>query len=166
MAEPKTQQLVARCKRFIYGATAAASGTFQALADDEVRSEFWRSMKVLLIMAVVLSAVLHVLLLPIEWISMLFLSPETVDASVRAFRYAAASTIPFMLIGVCRYFSVNMFENAFFAGLASRDAELAKTIRKKKAIYWDWEYVRHLMRFGLRQLGFGLVALAAKPLLG
>jgi len=37
---------------------------------------------------------------------------------------------------------------------------------QKKAIYWDWEYVRHLMRFGLRQLGFGLVALVARPLLG
>jgi hypothetical protein len=87
-------------------------------------------MKVLLIMAFVLAAVLHVLLLPIEWVSMLFLRPETVESTVRAFRYAAASTVPFLLVGVCRYFSVNMFENAFFAGLATRDAELAKTIRK------------------------------------
>ncbi|KAL4095134.1 hypothetical protein PRIC1_008512 [Phytophthora ramorum] len=166
METPTKTQLVARSKRFLYGATAAVSGTFRALADTEVRDEFWRSMKVLLIMAFVLSVVLHGLLLPIEWISMLFLSPETVDASVRAFRYAAASTVPFLLIGVCRYFSVNMFENAFFAGLATRDAALAKQIRQKKAIYWDWEYVRHLMRFGLRQLGFGLVALVAKPLLG
>ncbi|KUF78702.1 hypothetical protein AM588_10000064 [Phytophthora nicotianae] len=79
---------------------------------------------------------------------------------------AAASTIPFLLVGACRAFSVSMFENAFFAGLATRDTELVKAIRKKKAIYWDWEYVRHLMRFGLRQLGFGLVALVAKPLLG
>eukprot|EP00644_Phytophthora_capsici_P003652 jgi/Phyca11/510658/fgenesh2_kg.PHYCAscaffold_64_\ len=90
-------------------------------------------MKVLLIMSVVLSVVLHVLLLPFEWLSMLFLEPETVDASVRAFRYAAASTVPFLLIGVCRYFSVNMFENAFFAGLTTRDAELAKSIRKVRA---------------------------------
>ncbi|KAF1771817.1 Cytochrome b5-like heme/steroid binding domain [Phytophthora cactorum] len=169
MARPETPtptQLAARSKRFFYGATAAVSGAFRALADDEVRIVFWRSMKTLLIMAFVLSAVLHLLLLPIEWISMIFLSPETVDATVRAFRYAAASTTPFLLVGVCRYFSVSMFENAFFAGLATRDAELVKAIRKKKAIYWDWEYVRHLMRFGLRQLGFGLVALVAKPLLG
>ncbi|KAG3113530.1 hypothetical protein PI124_g6809 [Phytophthora idaei] len=163
---PRPTQLAARSKRFFYGATAAVSGAFRALADDEVRIVFWRSMKTLLIMAFVLSAVLHLLLLPIEWISMIFLSPETVDATVRAFRYAAASTTPFLLVGVCRYFSVSMFENAFFAGLATRDAELVKAIRKKKAIYWDWEYVRHLMRFGLRQLGFGLVALVAKPLLG
>ncbi|ETN00795.1 hypothetical protein, variant 1 [Phytophthora nicotianae CJ01A1] len=169
MAQPNTPtptQLLARSKRFFYGATAAVTGTFRALADDEVRVVFWRSMKVLLIMAAVLSAVLHLLLLPIEWISMIFLSPETVDATVRAFRYAAASTIPFLLVGACRAFSVSMFENAFFAGLATRDTELVKAIRKKKAIYWDWEYVRHLMRFGLRQLGFGLVALVAKPLLG
>lgn len=120
----------------------------------------------LLIMAVGLSAVLHVLLLPIEWISHLFLRPKTVDASVRAFRYAAASTIPFLLIGVSRFFKVNMFEKAFFAGLATRDADLVKTIQKKKAIHLDWEYVRHLLRFGLRQIGFGLVALVAKPILG
>ncbi|KAL3657118.1 hypothetical protein V7S43_018030 [Phytophthora oleae] len=169
MAESKTlttAPFVTRSKRFIYGATAAASGMFRALADDDVRNEFWRSMRVLLIMSIVLYIVLHVVLLPFEWISMLFLEPKTVDASVRAFRYAAASTVPFLLIGVCRYFSVNMFENAFFAGLATRDTELAKAIRKKKAIYWDWEYVRHLARFGFRQLAFGLVALLAKPLLG
>lgn len=101
-----------------------------------VYSDVYRSMKVLLIMAFVLSAVLHLLLLPVEWISMLFLDQETVDASVRAFRYAAASTVPFLLVSVCRYFSVNMFENAFFAGLATRDAELAKTIRKVQCKWW------------------------------
>ncbi|KAG3169678.1 hypothetical protein C6341_g11006 [Phytophthora cactorum] len=63
-------------------------------------------MKTLLIMAVVLSAVLD-LLLPIEWVSMIFLSLEAVDATMRVFRYAAASTIPFLLIGVCRFFSVD-----------------------------------------------------------
>ncbi|KAG6621378.1 Ubiquitin carboxyl-terminal hydrolase [Phytophthora cinnamomi] len=163
---PMPPQLMARSKRFLYGATAAACGTFRALADSRVRDEFWRSMKVLLVMSAVLSALLHVLLLPVELISSLFLSPETVDASVRAFRYAAASTVPFLLVSVCRYVSVDMFEKAFFAGLATHDAALAQTIRQKKAIYWDWEYVRHLGRFGLRQLGFGLVALVAKPLLG
>ncbi|KAG3195629.1 hypothetical protein PC128_g8337 [Phytophthora cactorum] len=63
-----------------------------------------KNMKTLLIMAVVLSAVLD-LLLPIEWVSMIFLSLEAVDATMRVFRYAAASTIPFLLIGVCRFFS-------------------------------------------------------------
>ncbi|RLN51317.1 hypothetical protein BBJ29_005115 [Phytophthora kernoviae] len=81
-------ELLMRSKRFFYGASAA-----------------------------VLAAVLHLLLLPVEWISALFLEQETIEAT-------------------------------------------------KKAIYWDWEYVRHLLRFGLRQLGFGLVALIAKPLLG
>ena len=89
-----------------------------------------RSVKVLLILAVVLSAALHLVLLPVEWISSLVLDPETVDASVRAFRYAAASTVPILLVSVCRYFSVKMFENAFFAGLSTRDAELTETIRK------------------------------------
>ncbi|KAF1783123.1 hypothetical protein GQ600_15559 [Phytophthora cactorum] len=88
-------------------------------------------MKTLLLMAVVLSAFLHLLLLLIEGISMTFLSLEVVDATMRAFRYAAASTIQFLLIGVCRFFS----------------------------------YVRYLMHFRLHQLGFGLVALVAKPLL-
>lgn len=158
--------LLARSKRFVYGASAAVSGTLRALADAQIRNEFWRGMKRLLVMSFVLAAVLHVLLLPVEWISMLFLQPETVDATVRGFRYAAASTVPFLLISICRYFSVSMFEDAFFAGVATRDAALAASIRQKKAIYWDWEYVRHLMRFALRQLGFGLVALIAKPLLG
>ena len=84
----------------------------------------------LLILTFVLSALLHIVLLPVEWISSLFLEPETVDASVRAFRYAAASTVPILLVSACRYFSVKMFENAFFAGLATRDAELAENIRK------------------------------------
>ncbi|CAI5724743.1 unnamed protein product [Peronospora effusa] len=159
-------KLVARSKRFLYGVTAALTGTFRALADNEVRNVFWRNMKLLLILALVLSAVMHLVLLPVEWISILFLKPETVDASVRAFRYTAASIVPFLLVGVYRYFSVKVFENAFFAGLATRDPKLAKMIQKRKAIYWDWEYIRHLLRFGLRQLGFGLVALAAKPLLG
>ncbi|TDH65670.1 hypothetical protein CCR75_003004 [Bremia lactucae] len=159
-------RLFVRCKRFVYGATTATSGTVQVLANHEIRNVFWRNMKTLLIMAVVLSGVLHMLLLPVEWICTLFLRPETVDASVRAFRYAAASTIPFFLISVGRLFSVNMFEKAFFAGLASRDAELANMIKKKKAIRWDREYFFHLLRFGLRQIGFGLVALLAQPLLG
>ncbi|KAG6959551.1 hypothetical protein JG688_00010018 [Phytophthora aleatoria] len=77
-------------------------------------------MKTLLIMAVVLSAVLHLLLLPIEWVSMIFLSLEAVDATMRVFRYAAASTIPFLLIGVCRFFSVGRLENTLFARLATR----------------------------------------------
>ncbi|KAE8884350.1 hypothetical protein PF005_g10240 [Phytophthora fragariae] len=168
MAELKTPppQLVARSRRFLYGAVAAVSGSFRALADDRVRSQFWRDMKVLLVMAAVGSASLYALLYPVELISRLVLSQETVDANVRAFRHAAVSTVPFLLVGVCRYFSVDMFESAFFAGLATHDAALAQTIRQKKAIYWDWEYVRHLWRFGLRQLGFGLVALLAKPLLG
>ncbi|KAG2780345.1 hypothetical protein Pcac1_g9463 [Phytophthora cactorum] len=72
-----------------------------------------KNMKTLLIMAVVLSAVLD-LLLPIEWVSMIFLSLEAVDATMRVFRYAAASTIPFLLIGVCRFFSVGRLENIFF----------------------------------------------------
>ncbi|KAG3197547.1 hypothetical protein PC128_g6744 [Phytophthora cactorum] len=54
-------------------------------------------MKTLLIMAVVLPAVLHLLLLPIEWISTTFLIFETADATMRAFLYAAATTIPFLL---------------------------------------------------------------------
>ncbi|CAH0473118.1 unnamed protein product [Peronospora belbahrii] len=87
-------------------------------------------MKALLVLTFVLSAVLHILLLPVEWITSKYL------------------------------------KTLFFAGLATRDPELAKTIQKRKAIYWDWEYARHLMRFGLRQLGFGLVVLMAKPLLG
>uniref|UniRef100_A0AAV1VNF7 Uncharacterized protein n=1 Tax=Peronospora matthiolae TaxID=2874970 RepID=A0AAV1VNF7_9STRA len=166
MRQRKDPQLAARAKRFVFGMTAAVTGTFRALADKEVRSVFSRSLKVLLVLAFVLSALLHLMLLPVEWISSLFLEPETVDASVRAFRYAAASTVPILLVSACRYFSVKMFENAFFAGLATRDAELAEKIRKRKAIYWDWEYAHHVMRFGLRQLGFGLVALVAKPILG
>ncbi|KAG3145468.1 hypothetical protein PI126_g13720 [Phytophthora idaei] len=71
-----------------------------------------KNMKTLLIMAVVLSAVLDLLLLPIEWVS-IFLSLEAVDATMRVFRYAAASTIPFLLIGVCRFFSVGRLENTF-----------------------------------------------------
>lgn len=37
---------------------------------------------------------------------------------------------------------------------------------QKKAVYWDWEYVRHSLLAIARQLGFGLVALLAKPMLG
>ncbi|KAG7398910.1 hypothetical protein PHYBOEH_010128 [Phytophthora boehmeriae] len=159
-------ELRARSERFLYGAVAAATGTFRALSDPQLRNEFWRVMKILLVMSLVLSAVLHLLLLPVEWISSLFLEPETIEATVTTFRYTAASTVPFLLISTCRCFSVSMFENVFFAGIATRDATLAASIRKKKAIYWDWEYVRHLLRFSLRQLGFGLVALIAKPLLG
>ncbi|RLN97178.1 hypothetical protein BBJ28_00007128 [Nothophytophthora sp. Chile5] len=142
------------------------TGTFRSLADPSLRSVFWRSMKRLLVLSLVLSAVLHLLLLPVEWLSALFLSQETIESTVRAFRYAAGSTVPFLLVGLCRYFSVAMFEDAFFAGIATRDAPLAAAIRKKKAIYWDWEYVRHLLRFGLRQAAFGLLALLAAPLLG
>ncbi|CEG44648.1 uncharacterized protein PHALS_00994 [Plasmopara halstedii] len=161
-----SMKLGARSKRFLYGVMFAITGTYRALADNEVRNVFWRNMKILLIMAVVLSALLHVLLLPIEWISHLILSPQTVDASVRAFRYTAASTIPFLLIGVSRLFRVKMFEKAFFAGLATRDVNLVKSIQKKKGIHLDWEYARHLLRFGLRQVGFGIVAIIAKPVLG
>lgn len=98
-------------------------------------------MKALLVLAFVLSAVLHLLLLPVEWISMLFLEPETVDASVRAFRYAAASTVPFLLVSICRFCGVKMFENAFFAGLASRDADFAKAIRKVRHKYTTSMYL-------------------------
>ncbi|RLN98661.1 hypothetical protein BBJ28_00014172, partial [Nothophytophthora sp. Chile5] len=141
------------------------TGTFRSLADPSLRSVFWRSMKRLLVLSLVLSAVLHLLLLPVEWLSSL-LSQETIESTLRAFRYAAGSTVPFLLVGLCRYFSVAMFEDAFFAGIATRDAPLAAAIQKKKAIYWDWEYVRHLLRFGLRQAAFGLLALLAAPLLG
>ncbi|KAF1779549.1 hypothetical protein GQ600_3440 [Phytophthora cactorum] len=101
-------------------------------------------MKTLLLMAVVLSAFLHLLLLLIEGISMTFLSLEVVDATMRAFRYAAASTIQFLLIGVCRFFSVSRLENTFFAGSPRVTPNLSER---------------------LHQLGFGLVALVAKPLL-
>ncbi|KAG2825309.1 hypothetical protein PC113_g9898 [Phytophthora cactorum] len=120
-----------------YGATAAVTDTFRALANEE-------NMKTLLLMAVVLSAFLHLLLLLIEGISMTFLSLEVVDATMRAFRYAAASTIQFLLIGVCRFFSVSRLENTFFAGSPRVTPNLSER---------------------LHQLGFGLVALVAKPLL-
>ncbi|KAG6959722.1 hypothetical protein JG687_00008613 [Phytophthora cactorum] len=84
-------------------------------------------MKTLLIMAVVLSAVLD-LLLPIEWVSMIFLSLEAVDATMRVFRYAAASTIPFLLIGVCRFFSVDVL------------TRLMRGLETKKTLYHVKDY--------------------------
>lgn len=99
----------------------------------------------LLIMSAVLSVLLHVLLFPVEMISMLFLSQETVDTSVGAFRYAAASTVPLLLVGVCRYFSVDMFENAFFAGLATHDAALAQAIRQVTATLTLYQVGRRLI---------------------
>lgn len=37
---------------------------------------------------------------------------------------------------------------------------------QKKAVYWDWEYVRHSLLAIARQLGFWVVAVLAKPMLG
>ncbi|KAG3105933.1 hypothetical protein PI125_g13316 [Phytophthora idaei] len=78
--------------RLFYGATAEVTDTFRALENEE-------NMKTLLAMAVILSAVLKLLLLPIKWVSMTFLSPEAADATMLAFRYGAASTMSFLLTG-------------------------------------------------------------------
>lgn len=136
----------------------------------------------------VLVVLLSCVLLPLEWIASLFLSAETIDSTLRAFRYGASTFVPFMLVTLCRYFDVNMFESAFFAGLARRDATLAEQIQKvkthslahvcmlidillrvdlqKEAVYWDWEYVQHLLTFTLRQAAFALLAFLASPLIG
>lgn len=84
--------------------------------------------------SLVLVAVLWLLILPLEWLASLVVSAKTLDATLRAFRYSAWSTIPFVLVTACRYCNVAMFENAFFAGLAVRDPELAQTIRKVRGV--------------------------------
>ncbi|KAI9921501.1 hypothetical protein PsorP6_000523 [Peronosclerospora sorghi] len=162
-------------------------GTCQALTDKSIRKVFWRSIKVLLILALLLSALVHLVLLPVEWISRLFLKTDTVDATVRTFRYACTSTVPFLLVGICRLCSVHTFEKAFFSGLAARDARLAATIERDECPFCSLHRARsfnvgpsvyrrkpspssvaarHLMRFGLRQLAFGVVGLLEKPFLG
>lgn len=84
------------------------------------------------IWSLVLVVLLFCVLLPLEWIASLFLSAETIDSTLRAFRYGASTFVPFMLVTLCRYFDVNMFESAFFAGLARRDAQLAELIQQVK----------------------------------
>uniref|UniRef100_K3X4V9 Uncharacterized protein n=1 Tax=Globisporangium ultimum (strain ATCC 200006 / CBS 805.95 / DAOM BR144) TaxID=431595 RepID=K3X4V9_GLOUD len=122
---------------------------------------------ILLVVSLVLVALVSLVVWPIEKLCALLLSSGgAVEATLRAFRYTTGSMIPYFLVTACRYCNVAMFENAFFAGLATRDPDLAAAIRQKKAIYWDWEYARHIFFAGLRQLGFGLVALLAAPVLG
>lgn len=127
------------------------TGSGLALTDPALRQVFWRfvlrctnpgpelcpddlfasrSAKILLIWSLVLVVLLSCVLLPLEWIASLFLSAETIDSTLRAFRYGASTFVPFMLVTLCRYFDVNMFESAFFAGLARRDATLAEQIQK------------------------------------
>lgn len=84
----------------------------------------------LLVSSLVLVAIVSIVILPLEWLCSLFLSAETIDSTLRAFRHASGSMIPFLLVTVCRYCNVKMFENAFFAGLATRDPELAAQIRQ------------------------------------
>lgn len=95
-----------------------------------------RSLKHLVVASFVLMAVLYVLLKPVELLLSLFLAQETIENSVQAFRYAANSTIPLLLVGFCRYFNVKIFEDAFFAGIAARDAALAEQIRSVRAFIW------------------------------
>lgn len=87
-------------------------------------------MKHLLVASLVLIAVLFVVLKPVELLLSLVLSQETIETTVQAFRYTANASIPLLLVGFCRCFNVKIFENAFFAGVASRDPTLAKRIRE------------------------------------
>lgn len=84
----------------------------------------------LFVSSLVLVGVLWLLVLPLEWLAALMLSAQTIDATLRAARYAAWSAVPYVLVTACRYCSVGMFEDAFFAGLAARDPALAVLIRK------------------------------------
>lgn len=157
MSSPAAQ-LAARSKRFGYGAMAAGapsasavpfnvwamrsnrcvslsvSGAVRAVTDPSLRHVFSRRLKHLVIASVVLMAVLYVLLKPVELLLSLFLARETIENSVQAFRYAANSTIPLLLVGFCRYFNVRVFEDAFFAGVATRDPALAEQIRAVTSI--------------------------------
>ncbi|TYZ67163.1 hypothetical protein PybrP1_003015 [[Pythium] brassicae (nom. inval.)] len=153
-------------RRFVFGACAAVLGASRALSEKQLRVSFSKNALWLLVASLALVAVLWLLVLPFEWLAALMVSAQKIDATLRAARYAAGSVVPYVLVAACRYCSVGMFEDAFFAGLAARDASLAKLIRKKKAVYWDWEYVRHSLLAIARQLGFWVVALLAKPILG
>lgn len=84
----------------------------------------------LLVTSLVLVALVSLVILPFEWLTGFFLSAHAIDASLRAFRHSLWSMVPFVLVTACRYCNVDMFENAFFAGLATRDPVLAAQIRK------------------------------------
>lgn len=84
----------------------------------------------LLVTSLVLVALVSLVILPFEWLAALFLSAHAIDTSLRAFRHSLWSMVPFVLVTACRYCNVDMFENAFFAGLATRDPALAAQIRK------------------------------------
>jgi uncharacterized membrane protein YesL len=73
---------------------------------------------------VILVSILNALLLPFEWILSIF----GLHGGLRAFRYTFRSMIPFYMITSMRYYSVNFFEKAFFAGLKARDPILCKKV--------------------------------------
>jgi hypothetical protein len=110
------------------------SGAVRAVTDPRLRHVFSRRLKHLLIASAALMAVLFLLLKPVELLLSLFLERETIENTVQAFRYAANSTIPLLLVGFCRYFSVRVFEDAFFAGVAARDPALAEQIRAVRCL--------------------------------
>ncbi|TMW57837.1 hypothetical protein Poli38472_014440 [Pythium oligandrum] len=152
--------------RFGHGVSAAVVGSARAATEPALKEVFWRKGKQLFLWSTVLIIVIHVTLLPVEWLLGLLLPASWIDTTFRSFRYAMNSTIPFAMVTICRYVKVELFEDAFFAGLKTRDKLVAESIRKHKAIYWDWEYVYHAVRLGARQLTLGLLVTLISPTFG
>ncbi|KAJ0394672.1 hypothetical protein P43SY_004155 [Pythium insidiosum] len=153
-------------EQFALGISAAVTGCVRALTEPVLRAAFIKSAVQLLLWSLGLIALVHLVVLPLEWTLSWLLPQAWIDASLRALRLALTSGIPFMLVTTCRYVQVELFETAFFAGLAQRDAALAAKIRSREAIYWDWEYVRHAAVVAGQQLLFGLVFVLISPVFG
>ncbi|GLE10226.1 hypothetical protein PINS_up022264 [Pythium insidiosum] len=153
-------------QQFLLGIAAAVTGCLRALTDPKLRAAFTRSAVQLLLWSLGLIALVHAVVWPLEWTLSWLLPQAWIDASLRALRLALTSGIPFMLVTTCRYVQVELFETAFFAGLAQRDPALASSIRSREAIYWDWEYVRHAAVVAAQQLLFGLVFVVISPVFG
>ncbi|DAZ95789.1 TPA: hypothetical protein N0F65_009185 [Lagenidium giganteum] len=88
------------------------------------------------------------------------------DITLGALRSGARTAIPLALVSICRYSTTSIFEKGFFHALESRNARMASKIKQWEAVYWDWEYFRHLVVFSVRQALFGLLALLISPILG
>ena len=82
------------------------------------------------VISLVLTAVVHIALLPLQWAFWLLVPSIRVHEVVQSLRYALSSCIPFVLVACYRFFKVNKIENAFFSGLQVENAQLSQRIQK------------------------------------